>query len=316
MFVQGGHLMRLDLKSKTLVPLTSGKSAEWFPSVSPDGKWVAYWSDAETGYFNLWKIQTDGTDREALTTHEESGLSVAGQNLLLDNAPSWDREGKKIYYSFAGDLWVMDADGYNPETLLTGWEAFRPFPSSDGNEVLFVAKGRGAVYNLWSLNLASRDVKQVTHYTDWNVGSPSLSPDGRKILFNLFRENVTQVYVMNADGTGAVNLTANNHSLSPRWAQGGLKVLYVTSRPDDWTLNLWWMDPNGTNPEELTTEGGTSPSWGPYLEADAAVPTPIGKRPAAVPTAVVKPTPVAAPPEGPPTPTPAAHEGPIEIPGL
>ena len=262
-FIQRGHLARLDLESSQITPLTSGKSTEWFPSCSPAGDQVIYWSNAEGGY-NLWKINLDGSNRVQITFEQDNGLQTGDQNLLVNAAASWSADGKRIYYVIGGDLWVMDSDGFNPETVLLGHKALCPFVSADGKILYFISDIDDAVRNLWALTLSDKTAKKLTEYTDWNVGSPSMSSDGKKIIFNLYRANTSQVYTVSPDGSDALNLTTNNRSLCPRFAMKDRKIVYCAyGIGEDVALNMFIMNNNGTEIKPLTTEGGSSPSWAP-----------------------------------------------------
>jgi Tol biopolymer transport system component len=294
-FVQRGHLVRLDLDASQTTPLTSGKSTEWYPSCSPKGDQVVYWSNAvdtasdsksETGVYNLWKINLDGSNRVQITFDETNSLKTSDQNLLVNDAPTWSFDGKKILYSIEGDIWMMDSDGFNPESVLLGHSALCPQFSPDGKSVMFITNADDTVYNIWTVTLPDKSLKKLTTYTDWNVGSPTFSMDGKKILFNLYRGDSTQVYTINsADGLNPLNLTNNGHSLCPKFAQNDRKILYSSyGTGDDVGLDIYMANSNGTESKSLTLDGGASPSWAParILLAPASVPTvalptPIGK---------------------------------------
>jgi len=268
-FVERGHLVRLDLTTSQTVPLTSGQSTEWFPACSPDGSQVAYWSNYDPagsgkGVYNLWKRNLDGQNPLQLTFNEISSLGSSEQNLLVNDAPSWSADGKKIIYALDGDIWMVDADGYNPNTLLTGHASLCPSLFPDGKSVLYLSNEDDQVYNLWTEDLLDKTVKKLTQYTDWNVGSPSLSPDGKKILLNLYRGNTTQIYTLDADGTNPINLTSSTHNLCPRFAMGDKRVVYCgwVNTVDD-GLNLFLINANGTDSKAISADFGSSPSWAP-----------------------------------------------------
>src|SRR5581483_1064252 len=208
---------------------------------------------------------------------ETNSLDTGDQNLLSNDAPSWSPDGKKIIYSLNGNIWMMDPDGFNPETVLTEHSAICPLFSPDGKTVLFLTHLEDTAYNLWAMNLSDKTLKKLTNYTDWNVGSPSYSMDGKKILFNLYRANTTQVYTVNAsDGSEALNITNNNRSLCPKYAQKDRKLLFSTfGTGDDVSVNIYIANSNGTEVKALTTDGGACPSWAPARILTDVAPTPV-----------------------------------------
>lgn len=292
-FIQRGHLARLDLEGSQITPLTGGKSTEWFPACSPKGDQVIYWSNAEGGVYNLWKVNLDGTSRTQLTYDQTNSLRTGDQNLLVNAAPSWSSDGKRILYALEGDIWIMDSDGFNPETVLTKHSAICPVLSPDGKTIIYVSNAEDSVYNIWSVAVSDKTVKKLTNYTDWNVGSPSFSADGRRILFNLYRANTTQVYTVNAaDGSDPVNLTKDNRSLCPKYAIFDRKIVYCSyGTGEDVGLNLFVMNPNATEIKALTTEGGTSPSWAPARVLTSS-PTPAASPASQNASSMPLPTPV------------------------
>ncbi len=274
-FTQGGHLVEFNLTTSETTPLTSGKSTEWFPKVSPKGDQVLYWSNAGSNVYNLWSLNLGNSQRTQLTFNDLTELPSNEQNLLLNTSASWSSDGKTIIYTQDGDIWAMDSDGYNPKTILSGQVALCPNFSPDGKSVLYLSNLNDLVYNLYLLNQSDKTIKKVTNYTDWNVGAPSFNTDGSKILFNLYRGDVTQVYTAKADGTDPINLTNNVRSLSPSFGQGDKKIYYASyGLSGDSDLNIYVMSANGTDVKALTTDGGASPSWAPIFIPVSAPATP------------------------------------------
>jgi Tol biopolymer transport system component len=81
------------------------------PAVSPDGKRIAYWSQAD-GDFEVYIINADGSGRRQLTKNKGN-----------DALPAWSPDGRYIYYlsDQDGKGWVvmaMGADGSNPRKIV------------------------------------------------------------------------------------------------------------------------------------------------------------------------------------------------------
>src|SRR5690606_19794138 len=61
--------------------------------------------------------------------------------------------------------------------------------------------------------------------------TPSWSPDGQSILFVSHQDGVTNIYRINADGSGQVNLSDNPILINqlPVWSPDGSQVLFTAS---------------------------------------------------------------------------------------
>ena len=100
---------------------------------------------------------------------------------------------------------------------------------------------------------------------------PRWSPDGEKILFTGWDRNtqssnlwVTDVWVMNADGTGLTNLTQTLHvsEAAGSWSPDGERIAFVKRSGD---VGVWAMDADGANQRQLTSNrsGDLLPDWSP-----------------------------------------------------
>ncbi len=88
-----------------------------------------------------------------------------------------------------------------------------------------------------------------------------------QILFVSDRENVggnPDIFVMEADGAGAVNLTRDpDDDAVPAWSPDGSTIAYA--RGNGPQAEIWLMAADGSNQRKLTTTGGYAyrPTWAP-----------------------------------------------------
>ncbi len=106
-------------------------------------------------------------------------------------------------------------------------------------------------------------------------GDPSWSPDGTKIAFESFRNNGSEVWVMNADdGSGLTQLTENGppEDRGTSWSPTGDQIAFHSGRfppsppgPGHSALELFRMNADGSNEVRLTENNfqDSLPSWSP-----------------------------------------------------
>jgi Tol biopolymer transport system component len=216
------------------------KRASW----SPDGTQIAYdsWHFAERD-FDIWVMNADGSSKRQLTTSplrdvlpawSPDGRSIAfsrkrahsrvedlwlirpdgsGEHLYVRGAAGggWSPDGRHYVYSLGGDLYVAG----RRLTRTRAYEAAGAGSwSPDGRKIVFTSWPVGKFGDVYLLDVKSGKTKRLTSSRGDDTDA-SWSPDGRQILFDSTRDGNREVYVMNADGSGARNLT---HNPAEDWA--------------------------------------------------------------------------------------------------
>ena len=166
------------------------------------------------------------------------------------------------------ELVLFDVDGRGQQVLLSERSillapAWRP----DGAEILVTSYRTGRP-ELWAYRLADRSFRALGHRGNSMGGV--YSPDGRRIAFTVMQGLNADVWVMNADGSGARRLTRDPAlNLSPSWSPDGRRIVFTSNRAG--TPQLYVMTAEGGEVRRLTFQGNynQTPQWSPRGDAVA-----------------------------------------------
>ncbi len=119
------------------------------------------------------------------------------------------------------------------------------------------------------VNLSSPTVPDSLAYHPRSSQEPARSPDGTRVAFTSRRDRNPEIYVMDADGGDAVNLTRHTAlDQSPAWSPDGRRIAFVSNRNGGGLGHLFVMDADGGGLEQLTDEPQASwafwPAWSPH----------------------------------------------------
>ena len=272
----------MDADGGNLRRLTNNPSSDYAPSWSPDGQRIAFVSDRDghvdaNGWhtFEIYTMDADGHNPQNLTN-----------NPFNDRDPSWSPDGKRIVFSSDRDkgrgeaahnydIYVMDADGGNPQNLTNNpQEDKEPSWSPDGERIVFRARRPGhfigedgITYEIYVMDANGGNEQRLTENRK-NDKDPSWSPDGERIAFASDRkggwENF-EIYVMDADGGNEQRLTENRvFDEEPSWSPDGKRIVFWSNREADIeNAEIYVMDADGGNPQNLTNNphSDASPAW-------------------------------------------------------
>lgn len=192
-------------------PKVIGKASGRSPTISPDGTRLLF-SRGQFPSMLLVEAALDGSNVHELTRTPSAQFNAV-----------YSPDQKQIAFARADStrqlqVWVMNADGTG-ERQLTRFAAEDGSPqwpawSPDGTR-LAVQSGRYSrqaptenVAHIWVIDLKSGAATRLNpHSTPYLDETPSWFSDGRRIAFQSDRSGRMEIWVMNADGTGATQVT-------------------------------------------------------------------------------------------------------------
>ncbi len=120
----------------------------------------------------------------------------------------WTPGGRIVYGSLASgnpDLWVMNADGSQPQQLTIDEHAdLAPAVTPDGRHIVFVSERRGTP-NIWQMDLNGNNQKPLTR--GLGEHSPSLSADGKWVIYSSNGPDKPTLWKVPLEGGDPMQLT-------------------------------------------------------------------------------------------------------------
>jgi TolB protein len=152
------------------------------------------------------------------------------------------------------ELHVADADGFNPQTVLSSTEPIiSPAWSPDGTRLAYVSfERKKPIVYVQSLTTGQRNA--VANFFGSN-SAPAWSPDGKRLAVTLTKDGGSQIYVISANGgSGATRLTNSSAiDTEPNWSPDGQSIIFTSDRGG--SPQIYRMSASGGQPQRLTFEG-------------------------------------------------------------
>src|SRR5262249_25406163 len=173
--------------------------------------------------------RTDGTPEGEPEELAYYGLCNTESARCLD--PWWGPGRREIVFTSRGGgmarLWRAAVPGGRPRQLTyTGGGASHPAVSPAGDTLLYEQLVKDT--NIYMADLGRPGKSAPAIFSTRMDQNPSVSPDGRRILFESNRSGHDEIWVSDIDGANAAALTAYAGPItgSPRWSPDGARIAF------------------------------------------------------------------------------------------
>lgn len=125
------------------------------------------------------------------------------------------------------------------------------------------ASGKTGDYDIWTCNLESGKLTQLTFGVCWN-DKPNFSPDGQWVAFVSDRTGFQEIFKVPSGGGEPVQLTSlGRWADSPKFSPDGKSIAFISNEAGN--NDLWIMDADGAERVQVTTHGGSDDTvaWTP-----------------------------------------------------
>jgi Tol biopolymer transport system component len=236
--------------ARTQLPVEDAMQPAW----SPHGQRIVYWGLlGDSVQRDLWTVAPAGGDPVRLTN-----------DAAVDWSPVWSPDGRHIYYASDGsgqqNVWRIGVDEATgqprgvPEPITLPRQSLGHLSfAADGTTLAAASNGTTSNLELLAFDLKNATVsgrRRVTNVSE-NTSAPSLSPDGKAILFYRLTNGQEDLWLVARDGTGLRQLTNDPaHDRNPQFLPDGRRLLFYSDRGGRY--QIWTMGLDGGDARQVT----------------------------------------------------------------
>jgi len=227
-------------------------------SWSSDGRSILF-SSNRAGVQALWQIRLRHDKPERLPVGTESasspGISAQGKLAFVVNTA--------VFGVYAIEPGKTPGEAASRAVVSSTAEDSAPSASADGREFAFQSWRSGS-QQIWISSADGQTLRELSSEKDGirGAGSPAWSPVGSKILFDARVQGHSHIFVQDAAGGGAKQLTFGDlNDIVPKWSRDGRTVYFRSNRGGRW--QLWKVSAEGGMPQPVTDDDGMAAQESP-----------------------------------------------------
>lgn len=255
-------LYQIDAEGGAPRRLTADAERDYNPRPSPDGKQLVFFREVGDHHDQVWTLDL-ASGRQTRVT------DGSGHNIF----PAFLPDGRIAYSGLpdGGERRWLAGPPRGPFAAIGPpgiWVARWP---ADGKTILFTLRGNGpqAAEDLRILRM-NPDGSGVTPVLDAGAlrepeiysGYPTVSPDGKRIVFLSNRDGVDDLYLVGADGGGEERLTRTAEEEGhAAWSADGRQIRFAVFADDASRIDA--IDADGKNERRLGSVPGRSATLSP-----------------------------------------------------
>lgn len=195
----------------------------------------------------------------------KSSLDYGKENRILNTS-----QYSKVVFERHGDpgwlplgIFTVNPDGSDCMQIRSTQTGGAPEWSPDGKWIAFHDTPEGYEFHASNIFIMRPDggaIKQLTFHGDGAAACPTWSPDSKRIVYCLWKDQAHQIWVVDIEDSRAKQITHEGSNGYPVWAPSNEIIFH---REDISPAKLFIMDQDGNNQKEcnLFQTGDQEPVW-------------------------------------------------------
>jgi Tol biopolymer transport system component len=217
----------------------------------------------------LGNIKQLTSPRQGFEKAGEAYFSPDSQTIIFQGIA----EGEEDYQIYTMDLVSKKITQISQEAGACTCSYFRP----DGQKIIFAASPEKSLkpaqghykwdftpfMNIYEANPDGSEQVALTQGAAYHAEC-AYSPDGSQIVYASNQDGSMNIYVMKSDGSDVRQLTHTSHCYNggPFFSPDGSKIVFRADRDTPDSLQIYMMDRDGKNLEQLTDNDAVN--WAPF----------------------------------------------------